>query len=203
MKYSMVKQFYNNALDNIYSFFFKWVDFGKLMIEVFWAFLEIWQAFFLIFWNFFMYIYYLFLFIIDRGAESSQPRFFLRRQTIKKSATPSVQLSRAPNPVPAAYGATSTIKETTKQVSSAITEPVRNVTAKNFGRKSIIRRVLDFFESFFRGIKNFFLAPAKAMGNFFADRIKPVKEEGAHAAEPQKRSLIDEYIREFEEKRNG
>ncbi len=203
MKYSMVKQFYNNGLDNIYSFFFKWVDFGKLMIEVFWAFMEIWQAFFMIFWNFFMYIYYFFLFLIDRGTESSQPAFLLRRQTIKRSAAPNVQISKAPNPVPAAYKVTSKVAETTRNISATVTEPVRNVSSANYGKKSIVRSILEFFDALLRGLKNLILSPAKAFGNFFADRIKPVREEGSHAAEPKKRSLIDDYIKEYEEKRKA
>ncbi|MFA5519873.1 MAG: hypothetical protein WDA74_11520, partial [Spirochaetota bacterium] len=86
MKYSMVKQFSNAAIDNVFTFFFKIVDFGKLMVEVFWAFLDIWIAFFLIFANIFMYIYYLFLFLIDSGSEAAPPAAFSGRQKYQKSS---------------------------------------------------------------------------------------------------------------------
>jgi hypothetical protein len=68
MKYSMVRQFSNAAIDNLYTFFFKIWDFAKVLYEVMWAFIEIWAAFFLIFYNIFMYFYYIVLFIIDRGS---------------------------------------------------------------------------------------------------------------------------------------
>jgi hypothetical protein len=90
----MVKQFSNGAMDNIYNFIFKWVDFGKVLLEVFWAFLEIWQAFTLIFYNIAMYFYYLFLFFIDRGTEETQATRIFRRPISKRlSSTPSVRLS--------------------------------------------------------------------------------------------------------------
>ena len=64
MKYSMVKQFSNAAIDNAFNFVFKIVDFGKILLEVFWGFVDIWAAFFGIFYNFFMYFYYMFLYKI-------------------------------------------------------------------------------------------------------------------------------------------
>ena len=66
MKYTMVKQFSNAVIDNMFGFIFNIVDFGKIMVEVFWGFVDIWAAFFLKFYNPIKYVYNLFLFIIDR-----------------------------------------------------------------------------------------------------------------------------------------
>lgn len=202
MKYSMVKQFYNSALDNIYNFFFKWVDFGKIMIEVLWAFLEIWQAFFLIFWNFFMYIYYLLLFGIDRGAESGQAGFFSRRRRVLRSSTPGVKMSNIPNPVPASYKVTSTVSTTVREAAATVASPLRDGPAASHAKKSIFKSILEFFASIGTGLKNLVVVPGKIVVNFFADTVRPVKNE-RHAAEPQQRSLINDYLKEYEEKRKS
>ena len=99
MKYTVVKQFSNFAIDNAYSFIFKIVDFGKILKELFWGFVEIWSAFFGIFYNFFMYIYYLFLFMIDRGSESTSTTIIGLKKSQKVSKIPSVSYERTPSPV--------------------------------------------------------------------------------------------------------
>ena len=109
MRYSVVKQFSNQAIDNIFSFVFKWVDCGKMFLEFLWSFLEIWIAFFLIFYNFFMYFYYLFLFFIDRGAESSTSMFRLRGSHSSSSNIPRFEVTRAPMTVPPMYGASQAV----------------------------------------------------------------------------------------------
>ena len=203
MKYTMVKQFYNGALDNIYNFFFRWVDFGKLMLEVFWAFFDIWQAFFMIFWNFFMYFYYLLLFAVDRGAESGQAGFrSRRRRRTVFSSTPKVQISGGPNPIPAAYRVTSTAAKITEEAASTIAPPLRSGSAKGHAKRSFVKTILEFFASLGSGLKNLVVVPAKATANFFADKVKPTKEE-SHPAEPQQRSLISDYLKEYEEKRKA
>lgn len=198
----MVKQFYNGALDNIYTFFFKWVDFGKIMIEVLFAFMEIWQAFFMIFWNFIMYFYYLLLFGIDRGAESGQAGFFSRRRRVLRSSTPGVKMSNIPNPVPATYGVTSTVSATVREAAATVAAPLRDGPAAAHAKKSTLKTILEFFASIGAGLKNLFVVPGKIVVNFFADTIRPVKEEH-HAAEPKQRSLINDYLKEYEEKRKA
>jgi hypothetical protein len=160
----MVKQFSNGALDNIYNFFFKWVDFGKLLIEVFWAFMEIWQAFFFIFYNIFMYFYYLFLFIVDRGAEETQSSRIFRRSISKRlSSTPAVTLTREKNPIPAAYGriASSAAESIASGVSSIVTPPRNPLSGKPRGKRNILKSALDFFSDLAYRIKNIFLNPLR------------------------------------------
>ena len=94
MKYSVVKQFSNVAIDNAYSFIFKIVDFGKILSLVFWAFVDIWAAFFGIFYNFFMYIYYLFLFVIDRGSETTGPSILGAKKSPNLSKIPSISYEK-------------------------------------------------------------------------------------------------------------
>ncbi len=202
MKYSMVKQFYNGALDNIYNFFFKWVDFGKIMLEALWSFFEIWQAFFLIFWNFFMYFYYLLLFGIDRGAESGQAGYFSRRRRVRRSSAPGVKVSNIPNPVPAAYRVSSKASATVREAAATVAAPLRDGPAAAHAKKPIIKTILEFFASIGSGLKNLIVTPVKIVVNFFADRVRPVREKH-HAAEPQQRSLINDYLKEYEEKRKA
>ncbi|PKL41096.1 MAG: hypothetical protein CVV44_00210 [Spirochaetae bacterium HGW-Spirochaetae-1] len=209
MRYSMVKQFSNGALDNIYNFVFKWVDFGKVLLEAFWSFFEIWQAFFLIFYNMFMYVYYLLLFVIDRGAEETQSTRLFRKIPTRSSSVPRVHIPNVPNPIPAMYGRvaesspsaaiSSAAKATTETVKSFVSPPRKPLSGAG-GKRSILKILVNFFSDFFYSLKNFFLKPAKALVNFFADRVKPVREQ-EHPAEPQKRSLIDEYIKEYEQRK--
>ena len=104
MKYTMVKQFSNGVVDNIFSFLFKWVDFGKMFLEFIWSFIEIWIAFFLIFYNIYMYIYYLLLFLIDRGSETSAGYLRFRGSYSKVSYVPKIELSSGPTTLPHLYG---------------------------------------------------------------------------------------------------
>ena len=207
MKYSMVKQFYNGALDNIYNFIFKWVDFGKTLIESFWAFVEIWEAFFLVFYNLFMYIYYFFLYLIDRGAETGQSSVLSRRNMPSmKSAAPSLNLSKGgANPIPAAYGMASSAATKASKAAENVSSTVKNATLKPASvkaRRSPGRAILEFFAKLFEFIKNLFLKPIRAMGNFFGPKLKPVKEDTVPGT-PGKRSLIDEYMKEYEESRRS
>src|SRR4030042_6200412 len=104
MKYTMVKQFSNGLIDNIFSFMFKWADCGKMFLEFLWSFIEIWIAFFMIFYNAFMYVYYLFLFFIDRGTETSAGMFRIRGMPGRTSSMPKFEVSRGPTSVPPQYG---------------------------------------------------------------------------------------------------
>ncbi len=200
MKYSMVKQFSNAALDNIFSFFFKWVDFAKVLYEAFLAFLEIWYAFSMIFVNAFMYVYYLFLFLIDQGADSGQSARPWKKGVRRSTAAPKIHIPKGPNPVPAIYGVKSAASSALSTAASAIPS-ARAASSKTRGKRQIGKTILEFFSSIFYGIKAVITKPFIAIGNFFTGKLKPVREKDSHPAEPAKRSLIDEYIKEYEKKR--
>ncbi len=207
MKYSMVKQFSNAALDNIFKFFFKIVDLGKILYEALWAFFDIWVAFYLIFYNFLMYIYYLLLFAIDRGAEESRyTLLFWKRIPRSISRTPEVKLSSDPNPIPAMYR--STVKKTSQAVSSAAETVSRTAAAAadrseiRFSsgpvKKTFLKSAAEAVANFFMGLKKVFFKPFEVFADFFTRSVKPVREE--EEGEKSK-SLIDEYIREYERKK--
>lgn len=215
MKYSMVKQFSNAAIDNVFNFGFKIVDFGKLMVEVFKAFLDIWIAFFLIFFNIFMYIYYFFLYLIDRGAESGPPTPLRKRQKFqKKSKIPTVSISKAPNPIPAMYRVTQkaagSAKTFTEKVDSAASKAVETAQkalppVKPSGggsKRNIVKSVLEFIVDFFKAVKDIIFKPFTAIADFLAGRLKPVKEIERKSSESRgQTSLIDDYMKEYEKSR--
>lgn len=202
MKYTMVKQFSNAAIDNVFNFVFKIWDFLKVMYEALWAFLEIWIAFFLIFYNMLMYVYYLFLFVIDRGSESGESVFYTRRRiSSKKTYIPSVEISNAPNPIPAMYGKfEDSASKAASAVSSAAGSAASNIPRGTSGFKK------SFFKSFFESlidvlvnIKNVLKKPFILIAEFFSQRLKPVREE--EKEESKTKSLIDEYMKEYEQKK--
>lgn len=214
MKYSMVRQFSNAAIDNAFSFIFKIVDFGKLMVEVFWAFVDIWAAFFLIFINMFMYIYYFFLFIIDRGSESAPPSPLSGRQKFqKKSKIPAFSITSGPNPVPAMYrvtqkaaGSAKTFTDTVDKGATAAVETVQKalpaLKPSGGGSKiNIVKSILDFIVDFFKAIKDIVVKPFIIIADFLSGRLKPVKESEGKSSEVGKTSLIDEYMKEYEKNR--
>jgi hypothetical protein len=200
----MVKQFSNNALDNLFNFAFRWVDFGKVLLEAFWSFLYIWQAFFAIFSNLFMYIYYLFLFFIDRGSEgTTMPRLFRPAVSGRRSSTPSLDLSGTDSaPSRIASAAKSVVETASSAVSSSVSSissvPLPQNPAKS-GQKSKI------LKTFGEGVIGFFIAlwetlkkPGVLIREFFTNKMKPVKDTEQKA---EKRSLIDEYLQEYEKQR--
>ena len=179
MKYSMVRQFSNAAIDNAFSFVFKIIDFGKLMIEVFWAFVDIWIAFFLIFINMFMYIYYFFLFIIDRGSESAPPAPLTGRQKFqRKSKIPTVSITSGPNPIPAMYrvtqkaaGSAKTFTDSIDKGASAAVETAQKalpaLKPSGGGSKiNIVKSVLDFIVDFFKSVKDIVVKPFNVIADF-------------------------------------
>jgi len=223
MKYSMVKQFSNAAIDNAFGFIFKIVDFGKLLIEVFWAFLDIWIAFFGIFYNFFMYFYYIFLFMIDRGSESSGPTLRSRRKSQKVSRIPSITLDKTPSIIPSMYRVKSTAGNTGKAISSSVSSvstSVNTVSAKTAdtmqkvlapmkaapsgkgSKKSIFKSILEFIVDYFVTVKVILTKPFILIAEFFAGKLKPVKENEPKNVEPGRRiSLIDQYMKEYEKQK--
>jgi hypothetical protein len=202
MKYTMVRQFSNAAIDNIFSFFFKFVDFFKVLYEAFWAFLEIWIAFFLIFSNVFMYIYYLILFLIDRGSETGIPMVRVRRVSVIPSTAPSVRLSSGANPVPAMYGgaraaASSAGAAISSTVSSAMPS-LRSTPSGTGAKRQVIKTILEGLADFFSALWNIIKIPARWIAGLFG-RIGESREKVKGEERPK--SLIDEYLREYEQKK--
>ncbi len=210
MNYTMVKQFSNAAIDNFFKFFFKIVDFGKVMYEALWAFFDIWVAFYLIFYNSFMYLYYLVLFGIDRGSiESRYTVLFWKKAPRGVSRTPGVILSREPNPIPAMYRTTakktsqavSATAETVSRATAAVSEvPDMVFSSGSRGKKSLFKSIGEALSNFFSALKRALLKPFESLANFFTDRVKPVREEG-QTKEQKSKSLIDEYLKEYERKK--
>jgi len=224
MKYTMVKQFSNAAIDNIFIFFWKIVDFGKLMIEVFWGIFDIFAAFFLIFYNFGMYIYYLFLFVIDRGSESGGPvTMATRSRSSARSKIPTVGIDTSPTPIPAMFrvktpssisanSVSSTVSSTissTAAVASKTTETVQKVLAPvksspsgAGAKKNIVKTIMEFFADIFIAIKDMIAKPFIVISDFMSGKLKPVRESEVKEKEAGgKGGLIDEYLKEYEKQR--
>jgi len=205
MKYTLVKQFSNSAIDNIFEFGFKIVDFGKIFWETMVAFTEIWVAFFLIFYNFFMYFYYLILFALDWGTESNTTVFFWRRSSAARSRAPSVVITRGPNPVPSMYvpskpkvveSALSAFADTASSVGSTVG---RIKSSPSGAKRSIIKTILQLIVDFFGLLKKIILGPVKMTAGIFEKKMKPVRDDETKAGS---RSLIAEYMKEYEGKRS-
>ncbi len=190
MNYRVVKQFWINTVDNVFNFFYKIVDFLKIWVDVFWAFLDIWYHFFAIFGNLFLYIYYIFLFIIDRTTESGTNIVLTSRLPKRVPFKPQkAYVKDSYNPIPAMYG----VKNVAEKVASSIT-PMR--TAPKGTRTSIFKTILSALRDFVELIIDLFRKPVKAIGDFAARRMQPVKEEHHKTG-----SLIEEYMKEYEQKR--
>src|SRR3990172_2501011 len=167
MKYTMVKQFSNGAIDNIFSFLFKWADCGKMFLEFLWSFLEIWIALFLIFYNAFMYVYYLFLFLIDRGTESGAGMFRIRGVHGKSSSMPKFEVSRGPTTVPPQYGrqAVSSAADAVIKTTGAAAQTFTSLrTPASAGiRKSPIGAFFSSLVDFFKFLARIAVAPFKKL----------------------------------------
>ncbi len=207
MRYTVVKQFSNGAIDNIFSFVFKWVDCGKMFVEFLWSFLEIWIAFFLIFYNAVMYVYYLFLFFIDRGAESSAGMFKLRGTYSGTSTIPKFEITRSPSSVPPQYGsqavskAAETVVAKTAEVATQTLNAFRSggsPTARGM-KQSRVKEFLSAVVDFFKFIGGLLALPFKKLVLLF-DRGKEIRNQRETESDSSK-SLIDEYIKEYEQKR--
>ncbi|HDP81259.1 MAG TPA: hypothetical protein ENN21_10505 [Spirochaetes bacterium] len=198
MKYGLVRQFYNQSIDNLFKFFYKIGDFFKVLIELWWAFYDIWEAFFLIFFNIFMYFYYLLLFIIDRSAESQLRAFFSFKIPIRRPYRPGRVYDRsAVNPVPAMYGRqqVEAVGKTAAAVASTVSSSAGRLGKAASGAKtSIVKVTLEFLSAVFSAGMKVVLFPVKKIAELLSHRMRPVKEEDI----PRSRSLIDEYMREYE-----
>jgi len=196
MKYTVVKQFSNAVIDNLFTFIFKWVDFGKMFIEFLWSFLEIWIAFFMIFYNAFMYVYYLFLFFIDRGAESSAGMFRLRGLYTKTSSIPKVEISKGPNVIPPMYGKPITSAPSPSAASSFTSLRSSGPTPT---RRNLWREILEGLAGFFKMLGRGILYPFKKLVLLFDRTAEARKQREEDRGESK--SLIDEYIKEYERRR--
>jgi hypothetical protein len=193
MKYTMVKQFSNGVIDNIFSFLFKWADCGKMFLEFLWSFVEIWIAFFMIFYNAFMYVYYLFLFFIDRGTESGAGVFRIRGTYGKASSMPKFELSRGPTAIPPQYG---------RQAAAGAAAPTftsLRASASAGIKKSPLRVFSGSLVDFFRFLARIVAAPFKKLVLLF-DRGADLRRQ-REAEKDKSKSIIDDYIKEYEHKR--
>jgi hypothetical protein len=202
----MVKQFSNGAIDNAYTFIFKWVDFGKMLIEFLWSFVEIWLAFFMIFYNIILYFYYLLLYIIDFGSEEGGSFFRFKRYK-KAGYMPRIEIPTGPNPISPKYG----IRNVTGAAMAATTA-VTDTAAKTLTslRTSSIASGAKrpFFGTIFEGIFSFFIAlgsiisaPFKKIVLLFDSAARNRSEKEKSKTEGTKGNLIDDYIKEYEQRR--
>ncbi len=204
MKYTVVKQFSNGFIDNIFNFIFKWADCGKMFLEFLLSFLEIWIAFFLIFYNAFMYVYYLFLFFIDRGAESGAGYFRLRGSYAGTSTIPKFEMTRVSGTVPPQYGKQAAAKAAgsvagatvgaASQAFSSLRSAPRGI--KKSGVKEFFGSLVDFLGSIGKALA----APFKKLVLLF-DRGAELRKQRETVKNEENKSLIDEYIKEYEKKR--
>ncbi len=208
MKYSMVKQFSNASVDNAFKFFFKIIDFGKILIEVFWGLFDIFAAFYLIFFNLFMYFYYLLLYVLDRGSESSGTYAYKAKRSASsfQSNIPSVSITSGPSPIPSMYKS----KGTTSGSSISQMQSSPKVSAKGGGaKKNIFKTIGEAIVEFFIFLKKAIAKPFIIIKDFFSAKLKPVKETSKPKDEEVPRttgkrtkrssgtSLIDEYMKEY------
>lgn len=191
MNYTVVKQFYNSFIDSIYNLIFKIADFGKMLWEVFLAFLELWEIFFSIFANLFMYIYYLILFSIDRSLDTNP---FPKRGGVKERYTPGkLYTGGAFRGRGRSYSSGSR-----KTYSSSSANFSRTSRAPSGAKTSFIKEMLknigDFFREFFNSISGFL---KRLTGSVPDLKGKGKRDQNA----PQSKGLIDEYLREYEQSR--
>jgi len=162
MNYSLVKQFANNSIDNFFNFFYKWVDFFKVFLEMILSFVDIWVTFFQIFSNAYLYFYYLLLFGIDKSAESSGGLRFWRKIPKRVAYSPSkVYVREIHNPVPGMYGkkTAEAAAQTVAKAATASTQAVKDTvsaTVQKFGNRpkgmkiDRMKKVLEFFAALFK-----------------------------------------------------
>lgn len=207
MDYRLVKQFSNNAVDNFFNFFYKIVDFGMVLVDVFWAFLDIWYCFFMIFANVWLYLYYFTLFCLDKltmsglfsrgmgakggniGSKAYSPDAFVPHNPMFGK----IELPNAPVIAPKSPGKiTAAAAAVTEKVASAASRP-QAAKGKKLSAKDVFEPFVLFFSRIWRSIKRFFSRVAEVL----ILKLKPVREE-----QPQgSTSLIDEYMREYKKKK--
>ena len=207
MDYRLVKQFSNNAVDNFFNFFYKIVDFGMVLVDVLWAFLDIWYQFFSIFLNVWLYLYYFTLFILDKltmsglfsrgmgakggniGTKAYSPDAFVPHNPMYGK----IELPKVPVIAPKSSGKVkAAVSAVTEKVAVAASRPQapqgRKLSAKEFFEPFVL-----FFSRLWRSVKRFFSRIAEVL----MLKLKPVREEQPQGGT----SLIDEYMREYKKKK--
>ncbi|MBN2435692.1 MAG: hypothetical protein JXK07_10545 [Spirochaetes bacterium] len=210
MDYRLVKQFLNDAIDNFFNFFYKLIDFGKVIIDTFWAFMEIWYNFFMFFINIFLYGYYLLLFVIDRMTMSSAPIFFWRtagratRQEFKRAYDRNLVI-----PVSGAYGkgsSRSAVASAASSVSSAVSSGASSVSGAAASSVAMGKYSAkpNFIIRFFALIGRAIVAVIKgiggafcAIGRFFTSRLVPVKEKPVG-----RKNLVEDYLKQYDSRKS-
>lgn len=220
MDYRLVKQFLNNAVDAFFNFFYKIGDFFTVCADLFWAFLDIWYMFFSFFGNLIQYVYYLNLFIIDKLSMSGNPVFFWRKSYDSKTVAPQMAYKKGGiSPIPRKYGggvgsAPSSVSPSaglsagSKKISmpkvkaptiqSAAPADKLGSYRPSSNKTNVFKVILSAVYEFFIIIKEGFAKFFKSIGLFFSGRMKPVKADSPAG----RKSLIDDYMKEYEKKKS-
>jgi hypothetical protein len=199
MDYRLVKQFSNNAIDSFFNFFYKIADFFKVLIDLFWSFMDIWYQFFMIFINAWLYGYYLFLFIIDKITVA---RVFSKKASARHAMLPGAgAIPGLPSPKFGRIHVPSQIQAVSSTVKEAAQSAVKAGTPRSSSsgaRKSVSKEALRSSGDIFRRIGMSVARTFKRIAEFLSFRMRPVREE----PNKEKKSLIDEYMREYERKKH-
>lgn len=194
MDYRLVKQFSNNAVDNFFNFFYKIWDFLAVLVDLFWAFVDIWYQFFMIFINAWLFMYYFFLFVLDKLSMTG----LFSRKASARVAIPGSKAYRPDIVVPInpMFGKVSIPKPSVPlpeiKIAKPDLQPKRSGVKRNYAI-DFANSVANVFRKVSRSIENMYQRIADALSS----RLHPVKEEDSG----QKKSLIDEYMREYERKK--
>jgi phage-related protein len=98
-------------------------------------------------------------------------------------------------------GAASATAETVSRAATAASETVDVVfSSSSRGKKSFFKTIGEAIVNFFSSLKKALFLPFETVANFFNTRVKPVREE-EQSTEQKSKSLIDEYIKEYERKK--
>lgn len=198
MDYRLVKQFSNNSIDSFFNFFYKIADFFKVLVDLFWAFVDIWYQFFMIFINAWLYVYYFFLYIVDLVTISG----LFQHKASARSAIPGSKVYRPDIVVPIhpRYGKVEIPKPA---VAVSVPQPAKIFEKKRDARsrkggsaREMFHSIAVAFRGMIRSIKKLFGNTAIQLENKF----KPVREEEGTSG-LAKKSLIEEYMKEYERKR--
>lgn len=217
MDYRLVKQYLNDAIDNFFNFFYKIMDFGKVLFDTLLAFGEIWYHFFMFFVNIFLYCYYLFIYGIDKLTLSSAPVFFWKKsgsstrgEFVKSKAYNRTSFS----PASGAFG--SAARETYRtgtNIASTVAETASSAVNSTVGTaqaaaESVVAShvsprgtnlIVRFFSFIGRGIAGFFMAIGRVFSSFWSfilSKMVPVKEQPVG-----RKNLIDDYLKNYDQKK--
>jgi hypothetical protein len=221
MDYRLVKQFLNKAVDAFFNFFYKIGDFFVVITELFWAFVDIWYQFFSFFGNLAQYVYYLNLYLIDRISMSNHPIFFWRKSYDSRTNAPKMAYQKGGvTRIPKKYGGgimnsdasliSRSSSNTTVKISKPQIKPVSSISKPTFSdkkmgsyrpsseKKNILKTILNGIAEFFIIVKEGVVKFFKKIGSFFSGKLEPVKADNSAG----RKSLIDDYMKEYEKKKN-